>query len=125
VLRKEGMGCIAFSPLAQGLLTNRYLKGIPQDSRASKQHGFLKIEDVTEEKISKVRRLFEIAKQRDQSMAQMALAWVLRHPEMTSVLIGASRISQIEDASGALKNMKFSAHELKMIDKILNSKTSK
>jgi len=124
VLKKEGIGCIAFSPLAQGLLTEKYLDGIPADSRAAKPHGFLKVEEVSEEKISKVRRLNEIARQRSQSMAQMALAWVLRHPEMTSVLIGASRVPQIENAVGALKNMKFSSEELKMIDKILDGKPS-
>jgi L-glyceraldehyde 3-phosphate reductase len=125
VLKKEGIGCIAFSPLAQGLLTERYLDGIPSDSRAAKPDGFLKVEEVSKEKISKVRRLNEIARQRSQSMAQMALAWVLRHPEMTSVLIGASRVSQIEDAVGALKNTKFLTEELKMIDKIVDGKTSK
>jgi L-glyceraldehyde 3-phosphate reductase len=125
VLKKEGIGCIAFSPLAQGLLTEKYLDGIPADSRAAKPHGFLKVEEVSEEKISKVRRLNEIAKQRNQSMAQMALAWVLRHPEMTSVLIGASRVSQIEDAVGALKNAKFTSEELRLIDKILNGKNIK
>ncbi|MGA3286971.1 MAG: L-glyceraldehyde 3-phosphate reductase [Bacteroidota bacterium] len=125
VLKKEGIGCIAFSPLAQGLLTERYFKGIPLDSRAAKRHGFLKVEEVTEEQLSKVRRLNEIAKQRNQSMAQMALAWVLRHSEMTSVLVGASHVSQIEDAVGALKNTKFSSEELKMIDDILDSKKSK
>ena len=108
VLKKEGIGCIAFSPLAQGLLTRRYLDGIPADSRAAKPHGFLKREEVTEDKISKVRQLNALAQQRGQTMAQMALAWVLRHPEMTSVLIGASRISQIEDAVGAVKNPAFS-----------------
>lgn len=125
VLKKEGIGCIAFSPLAQGLLTEKYLDGIPSDSRAAKPHGFLKREEVTEEIISKVRRLNEIAKVRNQSMAQMALVWVLRHPEMTSVLIGASRVSQIEDAVGALKNTKFTSEELKIIDKIVDGKTSK
>ena len=124
VLKKEGIGCIAFSPLAQGLLTEKYLDGIPSDSRAAKPHGFLKVEEVSDEIIVKVRRLNEIAKQRNQSMAQIALAWVLRHPEMTSVLVGASRISQIEDAVGALKNTKFSSEELKMIDKILDGKKS-
>ena len=125
VLKKEGIGCIAFSPLAQGLLTEKYLDGIPSDSRAAKPHGFLKVEEVSEEKISKVRQLNEIAKQRNQFMAQMALAWVLRHPEMTSVLIGASRVSQIEDAVGALKNAKFTSEELRLIDKILNGKNIK
>ena len=119
VLKNEGIGCISFSTLAQGLLTDRYLDGIPADSRAAKLHGFLKIEEVTIEKVSKVKRLNTIAQQRGQSMAQMALAWALRHPEMTSVLIGASRVSQINDAVGALKNSKFSAQELKAIDAIL------
>jgi L-glyceraldehyde 3-phosphate reductase len=119
VLKKEGIGCIAFSPLAQGLLTGKYLDGIPSDSRAAKLHGFLKIEDVTADKISQVKRLNAIAQKRSQSMAQMALAWVLRHSEMTSVLIGASRVSQIDDAAGALKNIKFSAQEIKSIDTIL------
>jgi L-glyceraldehyde 3-phosphate reductase len=119
VLKKEGIGCIAFSPLAQGLLTSRYLDGIPADSRAAKPHGFLKREEVTEDKISKVRQLNTLAQKRGQTMAQMALAWVLRHPEMTSVLIGASRVSQIDDAVGALKNPAFSAQELKAIDTIV------
>ena len=118
-LAQEGLGCIAFSPLAQGLLTDKYLDGIPADSRAAKPHGFLRPEDVTADKISKVKRLNTIARQRGQSMAQMALAWVLRHPEMTSVLIGASRISQIDDAAGALNNITFSSEELKAIENIL------
>jgi L-glyceraldehyde 3-phosphate reductase len=119
VLKKEGIGCIAFSPLAQGLLTGKYLEGIPADSRAAKPHGFLKVEEVTADKISRVQQLYSIAQKRGQSMAQMALAWVLRHPEMTSVLIGASRVSQIEDAVGALKNNAFSEQEIKAIDIIL------
>ena len=118
-LEKEGIGCIAFSPLAQGLLTDKYLSGIPTDSRAAKPQGFLKPEDVTADKISKVKRLNTIAQQRGQSMAQMAIAWVMRHPEMTSVLIGASRISQIDDAVGALNNTVFSLKEFKAIDNIL------
>jgi len=120
VLKKEGIGCIAFSPLAQGLLTGKYLDGIPEDSRAANPNGFLKREEVTEDKISKVRQLNALAQQRGQTMAQMALTWVLRHPEMTSVLVGASRISQINDAVGALKNTAFSSKELKAIDAILN-----
>jgi L-glyceraldehyde 3-phosphate reductase len=120
VLKKEGIGCIAFSPLAQGLLTGKYLDGIPADSRAANPNGFLKREEVTEDKISKVRLLNALAQQRGQTMAQMALAWVLRHPEMTSVLIGASRVSQIDDAVGAFKNSAFSAQEIKTIDSILN-----
>jgi L-glyceraldehyde 3-phosphate reductase len=119
VLKKEGIGCIAFSPLAQGLLTGKYLDGIPADSRAANPNGFLKREEVTEEKISKIRKLNTLAQQRGQTMAQMALAWVLRHPEMTSVLIGASRVSQIDDAVGALKNSAFSAQEINTIDSIL------
>jgi L-glyceraldehyde 3-phosphate reductase len=119
VLKKEGIGCISFSPLAQGLLTGKYLTGIPADSRAAKPHGFLRPEEVTADIISKVKRLNTIAQQRGQSMAQMALAWVLRHPEMTSVLIGASRISQIEDAVGALNDAVFSSEELKAIKHIL------
>ncbi len=96
VLAKEGVGCIAFTPLAQGLLTNRYLEGIPADSRASKPHGFLKRKDIDERRLNQVRALSEVAKKRGQSLAQMALAWVLRHPQMTSALIGASRVEQIE-----------------------------
>ncbi len=119
VLGEEGIGCIAFSPLAQGLLTDRYLNGIPGDSRAGKPHGFLRPEQVTEDKIAKVRRLNELAQARGQTLAQLSLAWVLRHPEMTSALIGASRVSQIEDAVGTLKNLTFTAEELQTIDQIL------
>ena len=118
VLGEEGIGCIVFSPLAQGLLTDRYLKGIPADSRAGKPQGFLRPEHVTEDKIAKVRRLNELAQARGQTLAQMSLAWVLRHPEMTSALIGASRVSQIEDAVGTLKNLTFTAEELQTIDQI-------
>ena len=121
-LKKEKIGCIAFSPLAQGLLTNRYLDGIPSDSRAAKPHGFLKKEEVESEKILRVRKLNTIAVRRGQTLAQMALAWILRHPEMTSVLIGASRVSQIEDAVGVLKNLSFSKEELKEIEIILAEK---
>lgn len=119
VLRAEGIGCIAFSPLAQGLLTDRYLHGIPEDSRANKPHGFLKREQITEERLDQIRRLNEIAQERRQSLAQMSLAWVLRHPEMTSALIGASRISQIENAVGALDHLDLSAEELQKIDQVL------
>ncbi len=119
VLGEEGIGCIAFSPLAQGLLTDRYLNGIPGDSRAGKPHGFLRPEQVTEDKIAKVRRLNELAQARGQTLAQLSLAWVLRHPEMTSALIGASRVSQIEDAVGTLQNLAFTAQELQTIDQIL------
>jgi len=125
VLKKEGMGCIAFSPLAQGLLSNRYLEGIPADSRAAKPHGFLKKEEVDQAKILKVHKLNALALQRDQTMAQMALAWVLRHAEMTSVLVGASRVSQVEDAVGALKHLPFTKEELKEIETILAGKQQK
>jgi L-glyceraldehyde 3-phosphate reductase len=118
-LKEEGIGCIAFSPLAQGMLTDKYLGGIPEGSRASKTHGFLKPAHLTDEKLDKVRKLNELAQSRGQSLAQMALAWVLRHETMTSVLIGASRVSQIEDAVGALQNLSFSLTELQQIETTL------
>jgi L-glyceraldehyde 3-phosphate reductase len=117
-LREEGIGCIVFSPLAQGLLTNRYLDGIPQDSRAAKPHGFLRPAEITAEVLGKVTKLNVMAKLRGQTLAQMALAWVLRHPEVTSVLIGASRAAHVDDAVNALQRMDFSAEELKKIDSI-------
>jgi L-glyceraldehyde 3-phosphate reductase len=119
VLREEGIGCIVFSPLAQGLLTDRYLNGIPADSRASKPHGFLKRDQITEDKLARVRRLQELGRARGQTLAQMALAWVLRHPEVTSALIGASSSEQIDDAVGALNNLNFASEELLFIDEIL------
>jgi L-glyceraldehyde 3-phosphate reductase len=118
-LEAEGMGAIAFSPLAQGLLTDRYLEGFPEGSRASKPGTFLKKTDVTEERLSQVRRLSEIARQRGQSLAQMALAWVLRHGVMSSALVGASRPEQIEQSVGALNNLEFATQELRQIDEIL------
>lgn len=118
-LQEEGIGCIVFCPLAQGLLTNRYLEGIPQDSRAAKPHGFLKPRHITAEKLTKVRRLNEMAQARGQTLAQMALAWNLRHPAITSVLAGASRIEQIKDNVGALKTLQFTDEELEVIDGIL------
>ena len=121
VLAEEGIGCIAFSPLAQGLLTDRYLNGIPADSRAAKPHGFLKPAQITEEKLAKVRRLNEVAQTRGQTLAQMALAWVLRHRQVTSALIGASRVSQIEDAAGTLKKLTLAPDELEKIESILAS----
>ena len=121
VLQEEGIGCIAFSPLAQGLLTDRYLSGIPADSRAVKPKAYLRREDVTENKLEKVRQLHQMAQQRGQSMAQMAIAWVLRHPNMTSALIGASRMSQIEEIVATLNNLNFTDDELKAIDGILAS----
>ena len=119
VLEEEGIGCIVFSPLAQGLLTDRYLGGIPADSRAAKPHGFLKREQVTDAKLAKVRKLNEIAQARGQRMAQMAIAWNLRHAGMTSVLVGASRVRQIEENVAALNNLAFTAEELEAIDGIL------
>ena len=119
-LRDEGMGSIVFSPLAQGMLTDRYLGGIPEDSRAAKG-GFLKPSQITEDKLAKVRRLNDLAQARGQTLAQMSLAWVLRHPEVTSALIGASRTEQIEDAVGALQNLEFSPDELASIEQILAS----
>jgi L-glyceraldehyde 3-phosphate reductase len=117
-LREEGMGSIVFSPLAQGMLTDRYLGGIPEDSRAAKG-GFLKPAQITEDKLAKVRRLNAVAEARGQTLAQMSLAWVLRHPEVTSALIGASRTEQIDDAVGALQNLEFAAEELASIEQIL------
>jgi L-glyceraldehyde 3-phosphate reductase len=119
-LRDEGMGSIVFSPLAQGMLTDRYLQGIPEDSRAAKG-GFLKPSQITEDKLAKVRQLNDLAQARGQTLAQMSLAWVLRHPEVTSALIGASRTQQIEDAVGALQNLEFSAEQLASIEQILAS----
>jgi L-glyceraldehyde 3-phosphate reductase len=119
VLAEEGIGCIVFSPLAQGLLTGKYLQGIPADSRAAKPHGFLKPEQVTDDKLAKVRRLNEVAQARGQSLTQLALAWVLRHAGMTSALIGASKVSQIEECVASLANLTFSADELAQIDAIL------
>jgi L-glyceraldehyde 3-phosphate reductase len=119
VLEEEGIGCIVFSPLAQGLLTDRYLGGIPADSRAAKPHGFLKREQVTDAKLAKVWKLNEIAQARGQRMAQMAIAWNLRHAGMTSVLVGASRVRQIEENVAALNNLAFTAQELEAIDDIL------
>ncbi len=119
VLAEEGIGCIAFSPLDQGILTDRYLKGIPEDSRAGKPDTYLGPEDITQGKLAKVRRLNEIAQQRGQSMAQMALAWVLRQPAVTSALIGASKVSQVEDSVATLNKLDFTPEELSSIEKIL------
>lgn len=118
-VRDEGMGCIVFSPLAQGLLTDKYLKGIPESSRAAKPHGFLQPDQITDEKIAQIQRLGEVARARSQTIAQLALAWVLRHAEVTSALIGASKVSQIEDAVGALQNLSFFEDELATIEEIL------
>jgi L-glyceraldehyde 3-phosphate reductase len=120
VLAENGVGSIAFCPLAQGLLTNKYVTGIPADSRAAKtSSSFLNSKDVTPEKIEQIVKLNAFAKERGQSLAQMALAWVLRGGHITSALIGASRVSQIEENVAALNNLEFSVEELAKIDEIL------
>src|SRR5882757_4707105 len=119
VLETEGLGCIAFSPLAQGLLTNKYLKGIPDSSRAA-QNGTFNKGILTEKNLANVRALNEIAQRRGQSLAQMAIAWVLRKPAVTSALVGASHWAQIEDCLGALRNLQFSQDELAEIDSHAN-----
>ncbi|TBM25156.1 L-glyceraldehyde 3-phosphate reductase [Hafnia paralvei] len=120
VLQDEGVGSIAFSPLAGGLLTDRYLHGIPPDSRAAHSK-FLKPEVITEQKLGQIKKLNDMALARGQKLSQMALAWVLRGDRITSVLIGASRTSQIEDAIGMLENRHFSAEEISAIESILAS----
>jgi L-glyceraldehyde 3-phosphate reductase len=119
VLREEGLGCIVFSPLAQGLLTNKYLRDIPAGSRAAKPHGFLQAEEVTEARRAQVNRLNDIAQWRGQSLAQLALAWVLRHPEVTSALVGASRVAQVEDNIAALDRLALADDELRAIEEVL------
>lgn len=118
-LEKEGIGCIPFSPLAQGLLTNKYLQGVPEDSRAAKPHGFLKTEMITPEKLEQIQQLNTLAQERGQSLAQMALSWILKDPRVTSVLVGASRQAQLLDSLECLKNTNFSAEELAKIETIL------
>lgn len=123
VLEQEGIGCIAYSSLAQGLLTNRYFNGIPEDSRANGHSVFLTREGVSAEKVEKAKKLDAIAKQRGQSLSQMVLAWNLRSPQMTSLIIGASRLSQIEENLKAKENMNFTQEELEQIDFVVRSKT--
>ena len=120
VLEQEGVGCIPFSPLAQGLLTDRYLNGIPADSRAAKPHGFLRAEQVNAETLDKVRRLHQLAAARGQSLAQMALAWVLKDPRVTSVLVGASSVIQLEQNLACLDRATFTVTELAQIESILS-----
>jgi L-glyceraldehyde 3-phosphate reductase len=117
--KEEGVGLIFFSPLAQGMLTDRYLDGIPDDSRAGKPGTFLKEEQITPEIIAKGRKLNDIAQKRGQTLAQMALAWVLRHIGSTSALIGTSKIQQVDDSAATVRNLRFTGDELKAIDTIL------
>ncbi|KAG4080497.1 hypothetical protein HA402_013955 [Bradysia odoriphaga] len=119
VLEANGVGCIPFSPLAQGLLTDRYLNGIPAGSRASKPTGFLQEGDVTQERIEKVKKLNVLAQQRGQSLAQMALAWILKDKRITTVLIGASSVAQLDNNLATLKNTAFAQEELDAIEAIL------
>ena len=120
LLHEEGVGLIAFSPLAQGLLTDRYLHGIPENSRAARPTGHLKREVVTPERVAQIARLNEIARQRGQSLAEMALAWLLRDNRVTSVLIGASSVEQLKDNLRAQENTVFSEEELQEIGTVLN-----
>ena len=120
-LREEGIGCIPFSPLSQGMLTDKYLAGIPSDSRAASETGFLKAEQVSSDLVRKAKRLQELSQARGQSLAQMALAWVLRHPAVTSALIGASKVAQVEDAVGLLEKPDFASDELQLIESILKT----
>ena len=119
VLEKKGVGCIAFSPLAQGLLTDKYLKGIPENSRAFNPNGHLKTDELSEERIQKILQLNAIAEQRNQSLAQMALAWLLKDNRITSVLIGASSVSQLNNNIDSLLSLDFSTAELLEIKNIL------
>ncbi len=119
VLEQNGVGCIPFSPLAQGLLTNKYLHGIPQDSRAHKSSGFLQESQVTPEAVGKAQKLNDLAQQRGQTLAEMAIAWLLKDPRVTSVLIGVSKVQQLHDCLNALKNTTFEKEELDKIEDIL------
>jgi len=118
-LTENNVGCISFSSLAQGLLTNKYFDGIPENSRAAKESGFLQKDEVNEAVINKVKKLHSVAEARGQSLAQMAVAWVLKHPAMTSVILGASKIKHVNDAVSALDNLDFSVEELDTIEDIL------
>ncbi|MBK9989671.1 MAG: aldo/keto reductase [Verrucomicrobia bacterium] len=121
VLRREGIGSIVFSPLAKGMLTNRYFAGLPKDARAARDPRFLTPDQITHELLVKTKKLDTIARDRSQTLAQMALAWVLRQPAVTTALIGASKTSQIDDNVGAIKNLNFSEAELFAIDQVLAS----
>lgn len=124
LLEKEGVGCIPFSPLAQGLLTHKYLKGIPKNSRAAKKHGFLQKKAITPEKIAQIAQLNALAKERGQSLAQMALSWILKDKRISSVLVGASNPDQLIDSIQCLKNLDFDEKELEQIETILSETTS-
>ena len=119
VLEADGVGCIPFSPLAQGMLTNKYLHGIPEDSRAAKSTGFLQASQITPERLEEIKQLIELALQRGQTLAQMALSWILKDPRITSVLIGASKPEQLADSLKCLDNLTFSSEELARIEIIL------
>ena len=119
ILEENGVGCIPFSPLAQGLLTDRYLKGIPEDSRAAKAHGFLKTNEITAERLKQITTLNDIAKRRNQSLSQMALSWLLKDKRITTVLIGVSSVEQLDNNLAALNNLDYSQTELKEIETIL------
>jgi L-glyceraldehyde 3-phosphate reductase len=120
VLGEKEVGSIAFSPLEQGMLTDKYLKGIPEDSRAAKDGRYLRPDQIGGEKLEIIRSLNEVAKSRDQSLAQMAIAWLLKDPRITSVLVGVSKPEQLDDNVAAVKNTKFSESELTQIKKILD-----
>jgi L-glyceraldehyde 3-phosphate reductase len=118
-LAAEGLGSIVFSPLEQGLLTDKYLKGIPEDSRAAKEGTYLNKEQISDELINKVQQLNEIAKNREQSLAQMAIVWLLKDERVTSVLVGVSKVSQLENNINGLEKLDFTEAELKAIESIL------
>lgn len=122
VLEQYGVGCIPFSPLAQGMLTDKYLKGIPTDSRAAKAHGFLQTSELTDTRLQQIRELNEMARQRNQSLAQMALTWLLKDKRVTTVLIGASSVAQLDNNIDALNNLSFSNDELTAIENVLQKK---
>ena len=119
VLDRKGIGCVAFSPLAQGLLTTKYLKGIPENSRAANPNGYLQASEITEEKIQKINALNDLATERNQTLAQMAIAWLLKKETITTVLVGASSVKQLQDSLGSLDTLDFSASELEHIETIL------
>ncbi|MEX0986578.1 MAG: L-glyceraldehyde 3-phosphate reductase [Bacteroidales bacterium] len=121
VLEKEGIGCIPFSPLAQGLLSDKYIQGIPEDSRMAGRSVFLRTDARTQEMVEKISKLNTIATKRGQTLAQMAIVWLLKDKRVTSVLIGVSRVSQIDNSLDALKNQEFSGQELKEINQVLNN----